>query len=204
VNLYYMDYINQLVKTGQLNDVGDAIMVNIPKSYRAGIEVTGGMKFFNFIDWQINATLSRNKIKDYTEYVDNWDLGGQNENKIGESNLSFSPEIVAGSQLAFMPFKNFEIALISKYVGDQYIDNSSAKDRMLNAYFVNNLRINYSIKTKFIKSIDLQFMVNNIFNQEYETDGWVYRYFYENAYYNMDGYFPQAGINLMGGVVLNF
>jgi len=204
VNFYYMDYLNQLVKTGQLNDVGDAIMVNIPASYRAGVELTAGIKLSKFVDWQVNATLSRNKIKDYTEYVDNWDLGGQNENIIGESNLSFSPEIIAGSQFAVTPFKHFEVAFISKYVGEQYIDNSSAKDRMLDAYFVNNIRLNYRIETKLIKSIDFQLMANNIFNHEYETDAWVYRYFYENGYNNMDGYFPQAGINFMGGIVLSF
>ncbi len=203
-NIYYMDYLYQLVKTGQINDVGEAIMVNIPKSYRAGIELTEGIKLSKLIDWQINATLSRNKIKDYTEYVDNWDLGGQNENKIGVSNLSFSPELIVGSQFAVTPFKNFEIAIISKYVGEQFIDNSSASDRMLNAYFVNNIRLNYRIETKFIKSIDIQLIANNIFSQQYETDAWVYRYFYQNNYYNMDGYFPQAGINFMGGVVFSF
>jgi len=202
-NLYYMDYKNQLVKTGQINDVGDAIMENIQNSYRTGIELTGGIKIMNSIEWQINATLSRNIIRDYTEFTDNWE-GDQFINYIGQSNLSFSPEIIAGSQLAYKPFKNFEIALISKYVGEQFIDNSSETDRMLDAYFVNNVRLGYRIETKLFKTIDFNLVVNNIFNHEYETDAWVYRYFYENQFNNMDGYFPQAGINVMGGIVLSF
>ncbi len=202
-NMYFMDYKNQLVKTGQINDVGDAIMENIQNSYRTGLEITGVIKFNQFIDWQFNATLSRNKIKDYTEYTDNWE-GDQMVNYIGESNLSFSPELVAGSQLTFKPFKNFELALISKYVGEQFIDNSSAADRMLDAYFVNNIRLGYRMETKLFESIEFNIVVNNVLNHEYETDAWVYRYFYENQFNNMDGYFPQAGVNVMGGIVLSF
>jgi iron complex outermembrane recepter protein len=204
VNLYYMDYKDQLVKTGRINNVGNPISVNMPESYRRGLEIAGGIRLFDQLDWQANVTFSQNKILDYTEYTDNWETWGQDENYIGETNISFSPEVIVGGQLAYQPFKGFEVALISKYVGEQYIDNSSAKDRMLDSYFVNNLRLNYHFATKWIKGIDLQFAVNNVFNEEYETNAWVYRYFWENEYHNMDGYFPQAGINVMGGVVLNF
>ena len=204
LNLYYMTYNNQLVKTGKINDVGDAILTNIPKSYRTGIEVSGILKIFSFMNWNFNFTLSRNKIKDFTEYVDNWDIGSQNAIFIGETNLSFSPEIIAGSELEFNLFKGFNITLISKFVGQQYIDNTSSADRKLEPYFVNDIRLLYNFKTKFIKSIDLQLTINNVFNCEYETDAWVYRYYYDNAYYLMDGYFPQAGTHMMAGVVLNF
>ncbi len=210
VNLYYMDYKDQLVKTGRINNVGNPISVNMPESYRRGIEIAGGIRLFNKLNIQANATFSQNKIENYTEYItpynEDWEPGEQLENHIGETNISFSPEIIAGSQITYTPVEGFEIAFISKYVGDQFIDNSSAKDRMLNAYFVNNLRFNYHFKTKLIIGIDLQFMVNNVFNEEYETDAWVWRYYFEpdDAYYNDFGYFPQAGINVMGGVVLNF
>lgn len=204
VNLYYMDYENQLVKTGEINDVGGTIMTNVPESYRAGIEISGGIKIFETLNWQANTTFSQNKIKNYTEYTDNWQTGGQDEIHLGETNISFSPEIIVGSQLTFTPFKGFEIAFISKYVGNQYIDNSSAEDRMLNAYFVNNFRLNYHINTKFMKGIDLQLLVNNVFNEEYESNAWVYRYYYDNEYHNMDGYFPQAGTNILAGIILNF
>jgi iron complex outermembrane recepter protein len=209
LNFYYMDYNNQLVKTGKINDVGDAIMTNIPNSYRKGIEITGALKISNLIVWNVNATFSKNKIKDYTEYVDNWVDGGQNEIPLGETNLSFSPEIIVGSNIEIKPFKGFEIALQSKYVGKQFIDNSSSEDRMLNDYFVNNLRFNYDFETKIVKKIELQFVVNNIFNNQYETDAWVYRYMSKDAnnkdtYYNEDGYFPQAGRNFLAAVILSF
>ncbi|MBN1251035.1 MAG: TonB-dependent receptor, partial [Bacteroidales bacterium] len=150
-NLYFMDYNNQLVQTGKINDVGNAIMTNIPKSYRAGIEVSAGIKFLERVDWQINTTISRNRISSFTSYVDNWDDGGQNEIYLGETNLSFSPEIIAGSNLSVEIIKNLNIALISKFVDKQYIDNTSNENRMLDAYFVNNIKLDYSIETKIIK-----------------------------------------------------
>ncbi|NJO90445.1 MAG: TonB-dependent receptor, partial [Chloroflexia bacterium] len=186
-------------KTGRVNNVGNAISVNVPESYRRGVEVVGGLRLFEKVDWQANATFSQNKILDYTEYTDNWDTGIQNENFLGETNISFSPEVIVGSQISYMPFEGFEVAFISKYIGEQYIDNSSASDRMLDAYFVSNLRFNYHFKTKWIKGIDVQFAINNIFNEEYESNAWVYRYSLGGEYYNMDGYFPQAGTNFMGG-----
>ncbi|MCK5683843.1 TonB-dependent receptor, partial [bacterium] len=199
-----MDYDNQLVKTGKINNVGTAIMTNIPKSYRTGIEISGGIKILKIIDWQANTTFSRNKIIDFSSYVDNWDIGGQNEIYIGETNLSFSPEIIVGSILSFEIIDNLHIALISKYVDKQYIDNTSSKDRMLDSYFINNIKLDYSIKTKMFKSIDFHFLLNNVFNEEYETDAWVYRYYLNGDYYNMDGYFPQAGIHFIGGITLKF
>jgi len=207
VNLYYMDYKDQLVKTGRINNVGNPISVNMSESYRRGIEISGGIWLFDQLNWQANATFSQNKIENYTEYTDDYDnWPAQIENHIGKTNISFSPEIIAGSQIAYTPVQGVEIAFISKYVGEQYIDNSSAKDRMLDAYFVNNLRLNYHFKTKFVKGIDLQFAVNNIFDEKYETNAWVWRYYSQtdDAYYNVDGYFPQAGINFMGGIVLSF
>ncbi len=205
INLYYMDYTNQLVNTGKINNVGNAIMTNMPESYRSGIELSGAFRFYKIIDWQVNATFSKNKIKNFTEYVDDWDNWGQQiETNLGETDISFSPGIIMGSNLSVRAFKGFSIALQTKYVSKQYIDNTSSQDRMLDAYVVSNLSLNYSIKTKSIKSIDFKFLINNVFNEEYESNAWVYRYNYGGEYYNMDGYFPQAGINFMGGIVLHF
>lgn len=205
INLFYMDYQNQLINTGKINNVGNAIMTNIPESYRTGIELVGGFRFKQIVDWQMNASFSKNKIKNFTEYVDDWDNWGQQiENHLGETDISFSPDIIMGSQLSFFLFKNFSLALITKFVGKQYIDNTSSEDRMLDAYTVSNISFNYSLHTKAIKTIDFKLLVNNVFNEEYETNAWVYRYNYDGGYYNMDGYFPQAGINFLGGVVLHF
>lgn len=205
INLYYMDYTNQLVNTGKINNVGNAIMTNMPESYRSGVELSGAFRFYKIIDWQVNATFSKNKIKNFTEYVDDWDNWGQQiATNLGETDISFSPNIIMGSNLSITPFKDFSISLQSKFVSKQYIDNTSSKDRMLDAYTVSNLSLNYRLKTKLIKNIDFKFIINNVFNEEYETNAWVYRYSYGGEYYNMDGYFPQAGINFMGGIVLNF
>jgi iron complex outermembrane receptor protein len=204
-NLFYMDYKDQLVMTGEINDVGAAIMTNVPESYRAGIELIAGIQVFKKLKWNVNATFSRNKIKDFTEYVDNWSPPyEQIVSDLGTTDLSFSPDIIAGSQIIYTPVNGLNFNFISKYVSRQYIDNTSGKDRSLDPYFYCDLVINYSIKLKFMKEIGFHLMINNIFNAEYETYAWVYRYYYDNEYYEMDGYFPQAGINFMGGVSLRF
>jgi len=205
INLYYMDYTNQLVNTGKINNVGNAIMTNAPESYRSGIELSGAFRFFEIVNWQANVTFSKNKIKNFTEYVDDWDnWGEQIENYLGETDISFSPDIIMGSNLSVRPFKGFEIALQTKFVSKQYIDNTSSDDRMLDAYTVSNLNLNYSLHTKAIKTIEFKLLINNIFDEEYETNAWVYRYNYGGEYYNMDGYFPQAGINFLCGITLHF
>ncbi|MCK4289323.1 MAG: TonB-dependent receptor, partial [Bacteroidales bacterium] len=204
-NMYYMNYKDQLILTSEINKVGDPIMTNVPKSYRAGIELAVGTKILQNLKWDINATFSRNKIKDFTAYIDNWSPPyKQITEDSGETYLSFSPDIIAGSIISYKPINNLNISFISKYVSRQYIDNTSNKYRSLDPYFVNNLIINYSFKTRFIKEIGFQLMINNIFNEKYETNAWVYRYYYEDKEYMMDGYFPQAGINFLAGINLRF
>jgi iron complex outermembrane receptor protein len=210
-NLYFMDYKDQLVLTGQINNVGTPIKVNVPHSYRTGIEITAGFKISKSLKWDINATISRNKIKDFTEYVDNWNYWDdpanqpfQFVNNIGETDISFSPNYISGSNLEWKAFEGFSVNLISQYVGRQYIDNTSNTERSLDPYFVNNLRLSYSIKTKFIKQIDFSLNLNNFLNEEYETNAWVYRYVYDGKEGEMNGYFPQAEFNVMCGVSLKF
>ncbi|NOZ34630.1 MAG: TonB-dependent receptor [Chlorobi bacterium] len=204
VNLYFMDYNNQLILTGEINNVGAYVMSNVPNSYRAGVELSGGIKITDFLKWQGNATFSKNKIKNLTVYVDNWDTWGQETESYPETDISFSPAIIAGSEFTFNIFKGLNAGFTSKYVGRQYIDNTESKDRSLNPYFVNNLRISYTLKTKYIKEIGFNLFVNNIFNEQYESNAWVYRYIYEGKSYDMFGYFPQAGINFIAGISLKF
>jgi len=207
-NLYYMDYKDQLVLTGKINNVGDPILVNVPKSYRTGIEIAGGVKILKNLEWNFNLTYSNNKIKNTAEYVDeldeNWDIVGQREKHLGNTDISYSPDVIAGSNISYEPFKNFKASLNSQYVGRQYIDNTSNKNRSLDPYFVNNVKFFYTIKTNFIKQIDLMLSLNNIFNEEYETNAWVYRCYVDGEYYEYYGYFPQAKFNFMGGVSLKF
>ncbi|MCK5823301.1 MAG: TonB-dependent receptor [Bacteroidales bacterium] len=204
VNLFYMDYKNQLVLTGDINDVGSAIMANVDKSYRTGIELSSGLKFTDNLKWDLNATFSKNKIKNFTQYVDNWDTWGQDVSNLGETDLAFSPNIIANSLITYNIKNKFFIKLISNYVGKQYIDNSASDERKLDAYFINNIKIDYGFKTKLVKGINLSLMINNIFDQKYETNAWVYQYTYEGEQRVLDGYFPQAGINFLAGLTLKF
>ena len=202
---YFMNYKNQLVLTGQINNVGDPILVNVPKSYRQGIEIVAGFKFLKNLNWEINGTFSENKIQDFISYSDNWDTWPEQvKDTIGTTDISFSPAVIAGSNITYEPFKNFKASFISRFVSRQYIDNTSNKERSIDPYFVNDLKFYYSIKTNFIKEIDLMLSLNNIFNEEYETNAWVYRYYTGGEEYEMNGYFPQAKFNFMAGISLKF
>jgi len=211
VNLYYMDYTDQLVLTGEINDVGSAVMTNVKDSYRMGLEISGSFQPVSWFRWNLNATFSRNKIKDYTGYVDNWDYWSDPSNEpyqvseqLGTTDLAFSPAVIFNSKLNFEPVKSLQVGFISRYVGKQYIDNSSSESRILAPYFVNDLSLSYAFYPQFMKEISLQFQVSNLFNAEYETNAWVYRYFSGGEEGIYDGYFPQAGIHLMVGIRLRF
>ncbi|MGM0566269.1 MAG: TonB-dependent receptor [Bacteroidota bacterium] len=200
-NLYYMDYTDQLILTGEINNVGDPIMTNVEDSYRAGIELMTGWVIVPALTWEANLTLSQNKIKDFTAYVDDWDnWGEQKEEYIGTTDIAFSPNIIGGSKIRWQPAERLEVDFLSKYVGKQYIDNTASEKRKLDPYLVNDLMISYKIKTGWVKNMELSLQVNNIFDEEYETNAWVYRYHYNNDYYKMTGYFPQAGTHIMAGL----
>ncbi len=210
VNLYYMDYTDQLVLTGKLSDVGYPLMTNVEKSYRTGIELMVNLLPTSWIRWGGNVTLSQNKIKNFVEYVDvydsDWEFIGQQENRLGDTDISFSPSVIGSSQIRVTPFNDFNISLTSKYVGSQFIDNTSSPDRKLDAYFVNNLKVDYKLKVKGTKGFNLQLAVNNLLNEKYIANGWVYRAIFEDGSpeYREDGFFPQAGINFMGKILVEF
>jgi iron complex outermembrane receptor protein len=204
-NMYFMDYDNQLVLTGEINDVGNPIMKNMKDSYRTGIEVITGIIFDETLRWDLNLTLSRNRIRNFTDYVDDWDnYGTQQARFMKETEISFSPAVIGGSKITFEPVKGLKASLMSKYVGKQYIDNSSTEEYTLDPYFVNDLQISYAIQTDFIKEVSLNLLLNNILNAEYESNAWIYKYHFGGTEYRMDGYFPQAGFNFIAGVTLGF
>jgi iron complex outermembrane recepter protein len=210
-NIYYMDYHNQLVLTGKINNVGTPVMTNVKDSYRAGIELQAGIKFLKRLRWDLNAAFSRNRIRDFTAYVDNWNYWDDPDNEpyqyeeyLGETEISFSPSMTAGSMIDYEPVDDLHISLISTYVGKQYIDNTSSNERMLDPWLVHDIRLMYTFRTSFIREIGLQFRLNNIFCQEYESNAWVYRYIYNGQEGVMDGYFPQAPVNFFAGVSLRF
>jgi iron complex outermembrane receptor protein len=203
-NLYYMNYRNQLVLSGQLNDVGAYNRVNIPTSYRAGLELEAGARLAKQLRWNVNATLSQNKIKNFTEYLDNFDNGQQESRQYRETDISFSPNVIAGSQLLFTPAKGLELGLLSKYVGKQYMDNTSSESRKLNPYFTNDIRVIYSFKPRFAQEMAFTLLFNNLFNELYESNGYTYAYISEGKVVADNGYYPQAGRNFLAGVRVRF
>ncbi|MCK5788649.1 MAG: TonB-dependent receptor, partial [Chlamydiia bacterium] len=210
-NAFYMDYNNQLIATGKINNVGAPIMTNIDKSYRAGLEFVLGIKLTDWMSWNANISISKNKVIDYTEYVDNWNTGAQDSTYLGTTDIAFSPNIVAASQFEFIPLKGFRVLLNTKYVGKQYIDNTSNSTNSIDAYSTTDLIFRYNLKPDFMKGIGVSFSINNILSAQYETNAWVYSYNVDDTWgsgpterYTMDGYFPQAGVNFMIGVDLKF
>lgn len=196
-NFYYMNYRNQLVLTGQVNGVGEAIRVNVPKSYRAGIELVANWKFASKWRLNANATFSQNKIKNFSETIVNYDGDPDKVNSFAKTDISFSPNTIIGGQLSYAPIKNLEFTWLSKYVGKQYMDNTSDDNRKLNAFFVNDLRANYTISPKIVKEISFSLLVNNVLNRLYESNGYTYSYIYDKQVITENFYYPQAGTNFL-------
>ncbi|MEO5912386.1 MAG: TonB-dependent receptor [Pelobium sp.] len=202
-NIYLMNYNNQLVLTGQINDVGAYIRSNVKDSYRNGVELDVAAKISNQLTWGITAAFSQNKVKNFEEFIDDYDNGGQVKNNYSKTDLAFSPNFVGGSTLSFKAFQNAEIALISKYVSKQYLDNTSNETKKLDAFFVNNLRLNYNINLKGVKNIGLGLLVNNIFNQLYESNGYTFSYI-SGGLVTENYYFPQAETNFLLSLNMKF
>ncbi len=203
LNGYFMNYRDQLVQTGEINNVGSAIFSNVDKSYRLGIEADASLLIGSTLKLAANAAISQNKIKDFVAYVDDWDTWGQRKEVLGTTDLAFSPSIVTGISLSYNPTKGVAVTLSNKYVGKQYIDNTSNDNRALDAYSTTNLSASYHFNLPKFGDIRLWGRVNNLFDAKYETNGWVYRYYEGNTEKKSDGYFPQAGINFMVGLELS-
>jgi iron complex outermembrane receptor protein len=209
INAYYMIYRDQLILTGKVNEIGEPLTSNIPESYRAGIELTAGIHFTPNLSWSGNVTFSDNKIKHFTEYVDDWETGTA-VNYLGTVPIAFSPDVIAGSMFSYN-LKRFRAAFQSNYVGKQFMDNTGSDSRSIDAYFVSNLRFGYDFTDKEPASpgVTVNLLVNNIFNEKYESYGYVWYTWYEGSGAgrtrgNDLRYFPQAGTNVMANVVIKF
>jgi iron complex outermembrane recepter protein len=207
-NYYLMTYTNQLVVTGELNDVGAFVRTNAGKSYRMGVELQGMYRLSDSFLWNANLTLSRNKIEQYTEILEDYgsDFSGFAlvEHNFENTDIAFSPGVIAGSSLSFLPFKNADISLLTKYVGKQYLDNTANDDRSVSAYLVNDLRLSYSWEPSFLRQVNVSFLVNNIFDDSYESNGFTYGYLAGPTEFRENFYFPQAGRNFMGMITVKF
>ena len=201
---YFMNYHNQLVLTGKINDVGAYTRTNIPDSYRSGIELLGNMIFSSRLNISGNLSLSENRIRKFTEYVDDYDNGGQQSKYYPKTDISFSPAVVAGSTINFIPVKKGLVSLLSKYVSRQYLDNTSQRSRSLNPYFLEDIRFSYGLVNKSFKSISVTLQLNNVFNRKYEPNGYSFSYVTGGKLNTENFYFPMAGFNFMAGINLSF
>lgn len=201
---YLMNYRDQLVQTGQLNDVGASTRVNVPESYRAGVELEVSLAISKKLRWAANATFSRNKIQNFTEYLDNFDTGGQEVRQFSQTDIAFSPNMIASSQFVLAAHKAVELVFFSKYVGAQFMDNTSNDARKLNAFFVNDVRATWSLHPKWVNNITFSLLVNNILNRLYEPNGYTFSYVSEGKTTTENFYYPQAGTNFLAAVRLKF
>jgi len=208
VNYYLMNYKNQLVPTGELNDVGAIVRTNVDDSYRTGVEVEGSIRFSSRILWNANFTLSQNKIKNFNEvtydYGTNFDEFSEVVTTYSNSDISFSPNVIVGSGLLYVPIKNMEVGLLTKYVGKQFLDNTSNASRSIDSYFTNDIRLTYSVKPSFMRELSVSLLANNIFNTQYSSNGYTYGYLSGATEYRQNFYYPQAGRNYIVMVALRF
>lgn len=228
VNLYYMDYRDQFVQTGQKSDIGEKLTTNVHKSYRAGMELTAGWDATPWLTFEGNAALSLNKIRDFDEFVEDWDDWKDNPDAAkyhcdgngdelrqfhyDNSTLAFSPSCILNGFVTFH-HKGFSATWHTNFVSRQYLDNTKNNDRSLPSYSVSNLKFGYVAKvTKAcgIKEVELGLSFNNILGRRYASYGWVYSAIAEsyghtndNRYYQI-GFTPSAGLTAMGSLTLRF
>ena len=200
VNLYYMYYHNQLVATGIVNDGDDALNVNVDRSYRRGVELMASWKSTKWLTLSANATLSQNKILDYVDQLKDSPTYGQN---LGTKTISYSPSVV-GSLIADFHYKGFSLLWHTQYVGKQYFTNNEVEALSLDAYCVTNLDVAYTLMLKDKRSVRFGVAVNNLFSTLYESNGYGYSYMWDGERYDEAFYFPQAPINVLANVTVNF
>ena len=229
-NVYYMNYTDQFVQTGAVSDIGEKLTTNIKDSYRLGVELQAGVDPTSWLTVEGNAALSKNRIKDFDEVVEDWDRGSQTIH-YDHSTLAFSPSAILNGFIN-LHYKGWQAVWHTNYVSRQYLDNTENADRSLPCYSVSNASLSYTLKLSsraqssssraqssssraqsrdlLPKDIIFGLNFNNIFNRRYAANGWVYSAIYEsgghgndNRYYQI-GFIPMAGFTMMGNVTLRF
>jgi iron complex outermembrane receptor protein len=204
-NAYYMLYNNQLVLTGALDDVGAALRTNSGKSYRLGLEIDAAIQLSSQFSVRPNVAISTNKNIDFFASKDG------NLVNLGNTNISFSPDFIAGNMITYAPSRNFQVSLLSKYVGEQFMGNIDSEVSRLDSYFTNDLNLVYEIKMNtFCESIVFTGLINNIFDVEYVSNGYFFTF--DDDFSNPGtittiegaGFYPQATRNFLLGMTLNF
>lgn len=196
INAYGMFYTDQLVLTGQINDVGAYIRDNVESSSRIGLELEGGVQLTDHFSWAANMTLSQNKIEEFSEFVDDYDNGGQVERTFNDTDIAFSPGLIANSVFSFSK-KGFSSELSSKYVSRQYLDNTENEFRDIDEYLISDLRLSYGLtELGFAKALTATLQISNIADIEYETNGYTFG-FISGGEQRFNYYYPQAGRNFL-------
>ena len=225
-NFFWMQYRDQLVLDGRINDVGAYIRTNVPDSWRRGLEIEATGQIGRLISLGGSAAFSQNKIRSFTEYRDNWDSGEQETVIHRNSDLAFSPNLIARGEATFVikprnlsQTSELSTTLVGKYVSQQFLDNTSNAQTSLPGYFVSDLRLNYDLTQVIGKQASVIVSLNNLFDNKYASNGWAYRYISEgydarpdNAYtrleggsvYHQAGFFPQAGRHWMATLRVSF
>ena len=208
LNLYHMQYDNQLVLSGKVNDVGNYTRTNIKNSYRQGIEFEMAAVLSKKIKLSGNVALSENKIKDYNYFLDAYDINfnyeGQQTTLFKNTDIAFSPRTVASAKATYSPLTGLEFSWSTKYVGKQFLDNTSNDNKSISAFTYSNLSAHYAFAIEGLREITVGATVYNLFNAFYESNGYTYGYSYDNQVVNENFYYPQAGINFMGQVAFKF
>ncbi len=208
VNAYLMRYEDQLVHTGKLNDVGAAIRTNADDSYRAGIEIQALVNINSKLVWNANVTLSRNKIKEFGEVLYDYGPDFDEYNEIvrtfKDTDIAFSPSVITGSGLTYRPVDGLEAAWLFKFVGSQYLDNTSNKDRRLDAYATNDLRVTYTLNPGFARELSFSLLANNVFDKMYSSNGYTWGYLGGGEEYRENYFYPQVGRNFLVMVGIKF
>ena len=204
INGFYIRYKNQLILTGALDDVGEAIRTNIKDSYRAGVEFSGHVKIAQPLTWFATATVSTNKVDNFQQYLFNYDNNTNVLYQYNKTDLAYSPNFIGSSTISYHPVKNAEIAFVSKYVSRQYLDNTSTASRSLDNYFVNDVRLNYNFSVAGVKNIGLGLLVNNVFSVKYQSDGATYPDIEGGKILNYNYFYPQAPINFLASLNVKF
>ena len=209
VNLYYMDYKDQLVLTGQLSDTGNPLSVNVPESYRMGIELQAALKPCKWFDWQLNATFSRNRIKNFVEYIYEDEWTNPITRELGTTTIAFSPSVLFNNAFNFH-WRGLDASLQSHYVSRQFLSNAQSREQMLDAYFVSDLNLGYSFGSVLgLRELRLGLSVYNIFNEKYENNGYAGAGYTvgengEKTIYRYAGYAAQAPTNVLATVTVKF
>ena len=208
VNLYYMLYKDQLVATGELSDTGNPISVNVPDSYRMGVELQAALRPCKWFDWSLNLTLSRNRIKNFVEYIYEDEWTNPISFDLGDTPIAFSPDVIFNNAFNFN-YRGADLSLQSRYVGKQYMNNARSEEAKLDFYFVSDLHLGYSFKNFHgVKELRLGFSIYNLFNKKYFNNGYAGAGYTvvdgEKVIYRYAGYAAQAPTHVMATATLRF